>query len=51
MFKSKLINEMINFNDAKPQYQEIHDKIKLYRNGYGSFMILFDLNLKKFFKF
>jgi len=29
MFKSKLINEMRNLNDAKPQYQEIHNKFEL----------------------
>ncbi len=41
MFKSNLINEMINFNDAEPQYQEIHDKVEPYKNGNGS-LIIFD---------
>jgi len=41
MFQSNMINEMINFNDAEPQYQEIHDKVEPYRKGNGS-LIIFD---------
>jgi Poxvirus A32 protein len=41
LFESKLINEMINFNDAEPTYEDIHDKVEPYKNDNGS-LIIFD---------
>lgn len=41
MYKSKLIHEMINFNDVDPNYQEIYNKIIPYKEKNGS-LIIFD---------
>ncbi len=41
LFQMKLINEMINFNDAEPQYQELQEKVKPYSKKNGS-LIIFD---------
>jgi Poxvirus A32 protein len=41
LYRSKLINEMINFNDAEPNYQEIYDKVEPFKNDNGS-LIIFD---------
>lgn len=41
LFDLKLVNEMINFNDAEPSYQEIYDKVEPYKDRNGS-LIIFD---------
>jgi len=41
MYKSGAINEMINFSDAEPQYQDIYEKVLPFKNKNGS-LIIFD---------
>ncbi len=41
LLRAKLINEMINFNDAEPQYQDIYNKVEPYKKKNGS-LIIFD---------
>jgi Poxvirus A32 protein len=41
LYNMKLVNEMINFNDTEPSYQDFLEKVEPYKNGNGS-LIIFD---------
>lgn len=41
LYQLNLINEMINFNENEPRYEEIKAKVSPYTNGNGS-LIIFD---------